>query len=132
MEAIKWVKDEIRNFGGNPYQITLFGQSAGSASTAAHLFSPLSQSSFLNSSASVFRFHANVSDLFQGAIMESGSVLTCFDGALGFQNTSVIWANQLCNFTTPDWDSLNYTALTQCLSNMSYDQWLPLDKVSLF
>uniref|UniRef100_A0AC34F5P3 Carboxylic ester hydrolase n=1 Tax=Panagrolaimus sp. ES5 TaxID=591445 RepID=A0AC34F5P3_9BILA len=44
MEAIKFVKDEIRNFGGNPFQITLFGQSAGSASVAAHVFSPLSQS----------------------------------------------------------------------------------------
>uniref|UniRef100_A0A914Q534 Carboxylic ester hydrolase n=1 Tax=Panagrolaimus davidi TaxID=227884 RepID=A0A914Q534_9BILA len=109
VEAIKFVKDEIKNFGGNPFQITLFGQSAGSASVAAHLFSPLSQS------------------LFQGAIMESGSVLTCFDGALGFQNTSVEWAQQLCNFTSDNWNALNYTELTNCLSNMPFSKWLPLD-----
>ena len=44
VEAIKFVREEIGNFGGNPYQITLFGESAGSASVAAHTYSPLSQS----------------------------------------------------------------------------------------
>jgi carboxylesterase type B len=42
------VKEEISNFGGDPYRITIFGQSAGSASVSAHTYSPLSQSKFQN------------------------------------------------------------------------------------
>ena len=47
VEAIKFVTEEITNFGGNPYAITLFGQSAGAASVSAHTLSPLSQSKIL-------------------------------------------------------------------------------------
>ncbi|KAF5285157.1 hypothetical protein FQR65_LT13354 [Abscondita terminalis] len=41
--ALLWVKDNIKRFGGNPQKITVFGHSAGSASTYFHLLSPLSK-----------------------------------------------------------------------------------------
>ena len=54
VEALKWVKANIKNFGGNPGKVTIFGESAGASSVSLHLLSPLSK------------------DLFQKAIVESG------------------------------------------------------------
>jgi acetylcholinesterase len=53
--ALQWVKDNIRAFGGNADNITLFGESAGAVSVSLHLLSPLSR------------------HLFNQAIMQSGS-----------------------------------------------------------
>ena len=39
--AMRWVQENIRNFGGDPNRVTIFGQSAGSASVGLHLVSPL-------------------------------------------------------------------------------------------
>lgn len=53
--ALKWVKDNIASFGGNPEAVTLFGHSAGGCSVQYHL----------NSEAS--------KELFKRAIIMSGS-----------------------------------------------------------
>lgn len=55
--ALQWVKENISAFGGNPGNITLFGESAGSFSVSAHMASPVSRT------------------LFQKAIGESGGAL---------------------------------------------------------
>ena len=44
--ALQWVKDNIHHFGGNSENITIFGESAGAASIAFHLISPLSRHLF--------------------------------------------------------------------------------------
>jgi len=46
IEALNWVKRNIGNFGGNPGQVTLVGESAGGASVLALLTSPLTTGLF--------------------------------------------------------------------------------------
>ena len=41
--ALEWVKRNIRSFGGNPNQVTIFGESAGGTSVMALLSSPSSK-----------------------------------------------------------------------------------------
>ena len=44
--ALQWVQKNIRSFGGNPDNVTLFGQSAGSSSVCALMASPLASGLF--------------------------------------------------------------------------------------
>ena len=55
--ALRWVHDNIGQFGGDPSRITIFGQSAGAMSVKTLLVSPLSR------------------DLMAGAIIQSGGGL---------------------------------------------------------
>jgi len=41
--AVKWIQENIHNFGGNPRHIVLFGESAGSLSTCTISLSPVSK-----------------------------------------------------------------------------------------
>jgi para-nitrobenzyl esterase len=46
IKAVKWVRDNIRSFGGNPHNITVGGQSAGGFNTLNLLTSPLAHGLF--------------------------------------------------------------------------------------
>ena len=44
--ALEWVRDNVRNFGGNPNRVTIFGESAGSLSVNVMQASPLARGLF--------------------------------------------------------------------------------------
>ncbi|WKX73660.1 carboxylesterase/lipase family protein [Streptomyces sp. XD-27] len=58
--ALRWVRANARSFGGDPHNVTLFGESAGGLSACAHLVSPTS------------------AGLFHKAVLQSGSCMTTF------------------------------------------------------
>lgn len=50
-EALRWVKNNIADFGGDPDNVTIFGESAGGHSVLSHIVSPRAQQEGLFSKA---------------------------------------------------------------------------------
>ncbi|XP_041976014.1 carboxylesterase 4A-like [Aricia agestis] len=44
--ALKWVQQNIKQFGGNPNSVTLFGESSGAGAVTYHMLSPMSKGLF--------------------------------------------------------------------------------------
>lgn len=96
--ALKWVRDHVASFGGDPEAITIFGQSAGAWSVNYHVLSPLARS------------------LFKRAIVQSGAVVVNFltESASGARQRTLALAETLeCSTTSGD------DGIVECLRNKS-------------
>ncbi|CAL8073937.1 unnamed protein product [Orchesella dallaii] len=92
--VLRFVKDNIKNFGGDPNRVTLLGESAGAASVHYHIVSPLSRG------------------LFHRAIMQSGNIFCPWAHTRSPGNQAMGFGKSLGCPTD------NTTVLVECLRNM--------------
>lgn len=98
VEVLKWVKNNIAGFGGDPDSVTISGYSAGAFSVSLHLLSPLSQG------------------LFHKAIIASGSIFGQYPIA---KNQFALAQKQARLVGCPDDTSAN---IVKCLKTKSANE----------
>nr|CAD7607963.1 unnamed protein product [Timema genevievae] len=103
--ALRWVRDNIARFGGDPGSVTIFGESAGGASVHYHMISPLSRG------------------LFHRAISQSGTALCPFAYAPG--GTSKHQAEKLAVLL--DCPTNSSEALVSCLRKKEASEIIETD-----
>ena len=97
--AMKWVRDNIAEFGGNPNMVTIFGESAGAMSVSCHVLSPSN------------------AGLFHRAISESG---TC--GEFLLSQEFIYTSTTLPLLTQVGCSMQNKTDIPACLRRTSGEQ----------
>ena len=97
--ALEWIRNNIAFFGGNPNNITLFGESAGAASVSMHLLSPLSR------------------NLFSQGIMQSGSATAPW--AIIDKEDSLIRGLRMAEAVGCPHSRANLSAVIECLRQVN-------------
>lgn len=96
VEALRWIKENIRSFGGDPSSVTLFGESAGGASVTYHMQSNLSKG------------------LFHRGISESGTHLAPW-AAVAHRHVAEKRAKRLGEMMDCPLEGNNYSGMIECL-----------------
>uniref|UniRef100_A0A0M3IIG4 Carboxylic ester hydrolase n=1 Tax=Ascaris lumbricoides TaxID=6252 RepID=A0A0M3IIG4_ASCLU len=105
--ALRWIQEEIVNFGGDPEKVTLIGHSAGACSASS-----LAQSPAVDDS------------LFRGVILLSCAAEVCFDKIYGTFTQSFDRAKQICSVEVDEsgWTKEKIKTVEECLSKLDHKQ----------
>ena len=96
VQVLRWIKENIALFGGNPNLVTIFGESAGGASVAYHMQSELSKG------------------LFHRGISQSGTNLAPW-GAVAHSGVAPERAVKLGEMMNCKMENENYQQMIECL-----------------
>lgn len=111
--AIQWIKDNAQHFGGDPDNIVLFGESAGSFSVSLHMVSPLSK------------------HLFKRGIMQSGATI---NPMFSSDNTALRMSSQMiskhvgCAENDEDLKE-NPKKVVECMKNVPIEKFVEVDEI---
>ncbi|OCT84563.1 cocaine esterase [Xenopus laevis] len=106
--ALKWIQENIKDFGGDPESVTIFGQSAGGLSVSTHVLSPLSKG------------------LFHRAIAESGVAL--LPGLVASKTEEVLYVRDLVAYIS----GCNILGLVDCLKKKSEEEIMEISAAMQF
>lgn len=96
VQVLRWIKENIAKFGGNPMSVTIFGESAGGASVTYHMQSELSEG------------------LFHRGISQSGTNLAPW-GAVAHTDVARSRAIKLGEMMSCPIEGSNYQTMIECL-----------------
>ncbi|RAK97901.1 carboxylesterase [Aspergillus ibericus CBS 121593] len=107
IEALKWVQKYIRAFGGNPNNVTIFGQSAGASSVIDLLTTPHATGLFTNAIAQSIAGHVQPANTSAAAILPSLQPLCNTTGTARLHCLQALPASTLLNLSSPiTWDTV--------------------------
>ncbi|PWY90672.1 carboxylesterase [Aspergillus heteromorphus CBS 117.55] len=107
IEALKWVQKYITAFGGDPENVTVFGQSAGASSVIDLLTTPKANGLFQNAIAQSIAGHVETSNASAAAILPSIQPLCNSTGTERLRCLQSLSAETLLNISSvATWDTV--------------------------
>ena len=107
--ALKWIQENIKDFGGNASSVTIFGESAGGSSVGLHVLSPRSKNLFhraiaisgvelspyaIGSNTSAVKHTKHLAKTVKCPVDESSAIITCLRSKEARElliNTANVW-----------------------------------------